>query len=70
LNRAVIGGRLFQRVPVVILSSEMSRPSSVEDGLLPSAMFSDVLFDPVTSSLVLNPVLAPDYATGKCKGRL
>lgn len=68
LNRAVIGGLLFQHVPVVILSSEMSRQSSVEDGLLPSSMFSDVLFDPVTSSLVLNPVLADPYGTGKCKG--
>lgn len=68
LNSAVIGGMVFKHVPVVILSSEMSRQSSVEDGLLPSSMFSDVLFDPVTSSLVLNPVVASPYETGRCKG--
>ncbi|HXR15770.1 MAG TPA: hypothetical protein VN777_06120 [Terriglobales bacterium] len=46
----------------------MSKQSSLEDGLLPSSMFSTVLFDPATSSLVLNPVLPPSHAAGKCKG--
>jgi len=56
----VIAGVLFKNVPVVILSSEMSARSAVEDGLLPGSMFSAVLFDPATSSLVLNPMVVAE----------
>jgi hypothetical protein len=62
---AVIGGLLFKNVPVVILPSEMSAQSSLEDGLLPSSIFPAVLFDLANSNLVLNPELADRQASVK-----
>ena len=65
---AVIGGLLFKNVPVVILPSEISAQSSLEDGLLPSSIFSAVLFDLANSNLVLNPELDDRQASVKGKG--
>ena len=64
---AVIGGLLFKNVPVVILPSEMSAQSSLEDGLLPSSIFPAVLFDLAHSNLVLSPELADRQASVKGK---